>query len=152
MGGSAVDPQGNSVNIQWTFSDTKESVTGTKIAHRFRKPGTFSVTAKAGGKTAKMRVMVLRRAVEVVGAPKVIAGVLQVTVRTRTAGQLLLKADSRSQTIRVPAGLTRQTLHIQVTTGPLVRLTLRITPDKKTPKLKVITIRRLVMVSPLSAG
>jgi hypothetical protein len=78
--------------------------------------------------------------------------VLQVTVRTRTAGQLLLKADSRSQTIRVPAGLTRQTLHIQVTTGPLVRLTLRITPDKKTPKLKVITIRRLVMVSPLSAG
>jgi hypothetical protein len=96
--------------------------------------------------------MVLRRAVEVVGAPKVIAGVLQVTVRTRTAGQLLLKADSRSQTIRVPAGLTRQTLHIQVTTGPLVRLTLRITPDKKTPKLKVITIRRLVMVSPLSAG
>jgi|KBSMisStaDraftv2_1062788.scaffolds.fasta_scaffold05049_6 hypothetical protein len=152
MAGSAVDPQGNSVNIGWTFSDTKESVTGTKIAHRFRKPGTFSVTATAGDKTAKMRVMVLRRAVEVVGAPKVIAGVLQVTVRTRTAGQLLLKADSRSQTIRVPAGLTRQTLHIQVTTGPLVRLTLRITPDKKTPKLKVITIRRLVMVSPLSAG
>ena len=33
-----------------------------------------------------MKVVVLRRAVEIVGAPKVIDGVLQVTVRTRAAG------------------------------------------------------------------
>ena len=74
-------------------------------------------------------------------------------MRTRAAGKLLLQADSRSQTITVPAGLTRQTLRIQVTTGPLVRLTLRLTPSKKTPSLHgAARIRRLVMVSPLSAG
>jgi hypothetical protein len=152
MAGTAVNQEGVSVQPIWRFSDTNESARGTKVAHRFRKRGTFTVTATAGDKSARMKVVVLRRAVEIVGAPKVIDGVLQVTVRTRAAGQLLLKADSRSQTIKVPAGLTQQVLHIQVTTGPLVRLTLRITPNKKTPKLKVITIRRLVMVSPLSAG
>jgi hypothetical protein len=152
MAGTAVDAEGKSVLPLWTFSDTKTSATGTRVAHRFRRPGTFTVMATAGDKTAKMKAVVLRRAVEVVGAPKVVDGVLQVTVRTRAAGLLLLKADSRSQTIRVPAGLTRQTLRIQVTTGPLVRLTLRITPNKKTPTLKVLTIRRLVMVSPVSVG
>jgi hypothetical protein len=152
MAGTAVNQEGVAVPPVWIFSDTNGNATGTQVAHRFRTKGTFTVTAKAGDKSAKMKVVVLRRAVEMVGPPKVIQGVLQVTVRTRAAGLLLLKADSRSQTIRVPAGLTRQTLHIQVTTGPLVRLTLRITPDKKTPKLRVLTIRRLVMVSPLSAG
>jgi hypothetical protein len=39
-----------------------------------------------------------------------------------------------------------------VTTGPLVRLTLRLTPGKKSPDLPVRSVRRLVMVSPLSGG
>jgi hypothetical protein len=152
MAGTAVDAEGNAIIPLWNFGDGPDTARGTKVAHRFRRPGTFTVTASAGDKTVKMKAVVLRRAIEIVGPPKVIQGVLQVTVRTRAAGLLLLKADSRSQTIRVPAGLNRQTLHIQVTTGPLVRLTLRITPSKKTPTLRVMTIRRLVMISPLSAG
>jgi hypothetical protein len=97
-------------------------------------------------------VVVRRRAVEVVGPPHVADGVLELTVRTRAAGRLLLKADSRSQTISVPATPVTQVLRIQVTTGPLVRLTLRLTPSKRSPNLRVFAVRRLVMVSPLSAG
>ena len=137
LAASAVDPSGKPAEIIWNFGDKTPTAHGTKVAHRFRDRGKYTVTAMVNDQTKKaMKVVVLRRAVEVVGAPKVIDGVLQVTVRTRAAGQLLLKADSRSQTIKVPAGLTRQTLHIQVTTGPLVRLTLRITPNKKTPSLQ----------------
>ena len=72
-------------------------------------------------------------------------------VRTRVAGKLSLRVDSRSRTIDVPAGLTQQTLRIQVTTGPLARLTLRLRPAKAT-KTPGLTLRRLVLVSPLSAG
>ena len=49
--------------------------------------------------------------------------------------------------------MKEQTLRIQVTTGPLVRLSLRLTPSKvKASSLEALTVRRLVLVSPLSAG
>jgi hypothetical protein len=51
----------------------------------------------------------------------------------------------------VPAASTQQTLSIQVTTGPLARLTLRLRPAKAT-KVPGLTLRRLVLVSPRSAG
>jgi hypothetical protein len=157
MAGSAVDAEGVEAPIAWNFGDHSAVVIGTKVAHRFRTARTFVVTATAASGTAasvtrRLTVIVRRRAVEIVGTPSVADGVLQVTVRTRAAGTLLLKADSRSQPLRVPAGLTQQVLRIQVTTGPLVRLTLRLTPSNKSPKLLVFAVRRLVMVSPRSAG
>jgi hypothetical protein len=153
MKASAVDATGVATPIFWDFGDhTPGRVKGTRVAHRFRKPGTFTVKATADTETAQMKVIVRRHAIEVVGAPQVVDGVLEVTVRTRAAGKLMLRADSRSQPIRVPAGLTERTLRIQVTTGPLVRLTLRLTPSKKSPLLRVFSVRRLVLVPPLSAA
>jgi hypothetical protein len=157
IGGTAVvAPKGESQPITWDFGDHTIPVQGPRVAHRYRKPGQYVIKAQAGvkpvTKTVTVKVIVRRRAVEVVGTPRVADGVLQVTVRTRTAGTLLLRADSRSQTIRVPATPVVQALRIQVTTGPLVRLTLRLTPSKKAPKLLLFSARRLVMVSPRSAG
>ncbi len=76
---------------------------------------------------------------------------MQLRVRTRVAGKLRFRVDSRSQTISVPAGLHARTLRMQVTSGPLVRLSLRLTPSKKT-LLRALQLRRLVLVSPTSAG
>ena len=153
MKASAVDATGAPTPIFWDFGDgTPKVIKGTRVAHRFRKPGTFTVKAKAESETAQMKVVVRRHAVEIVGTPDVGDGVIQVTVRTRAAGKLVLRADSRSRAVRVPAGLTEQTLAIQVTTGPLVRLTLRLTPSKKSPLLRVFSLRRLVLVSPLSTA
>jgi hypothetical protein len=74
-----------------------------------------------------------------------------VLVRTRVAGQLTLRVDNRSQTISVPAGVTRHSLRMQVTTGPLVRLTLRLRPSKST-LLPVLAVQQLVLVPAPSAG
>jgi PKD domain/Bacterial Ig domain len=150
--GHAVDAQGRTVPVSWNFGDGTPPMSGSDVAHRFRKPGSFNVKASASNSDAKqIRVVVLRRAVELVGAPHIVDGVMELTVRTRVAGSLLVRADSRSQTITIPAGLTQQVLRIQVTTGPLVRLTLRLTPSKPTT-LRLLTVRRLVLVSPLSDG
>ena len=151
MKGSAVDATGVATPIFWDFGDHTPIVRGTAVAHRFRKAGAFTVKATAGKEARQIKVLVRRRAVELVDAPEVFDGVMQLTVRTRAAGRLLLRADSRSQQLSVPAGLTEQTLRIQVTTGPLVRLTLRLTPSKATPLLRIFTVRRIVLVSPLSA-
>jgi PKD domain len=151
--GHAVDSAGNKVLVGWDFGDHTPKVRGPLVAHRFRKPGTYTVVASASNADPKkIKVVVRRRAVELVGAPSITDGVMELTVRTRAAGKLFLRADSRSQTSGVPAGLTQQTLHIQVTTGPLVRLILRLTPSKKSLPLRVFSVRRLVLVSPLSAG
>ncbi|MDP9255677.1 MAG: PKD domain-containing protein, partial [Actinomycetota bacterium] len=152
MNGSAVDATGLAIPIFWDFGDHTPIVRGNAVAHRFRKPGAFTVRATAGSEAGQIKVLVRRRAVELADAPSVVDGVMQLTVRTRAAGTLLLRADSRSQPLRVPAGLTQRTLRIQVTTGPLVRLTLRLTPSKAAPLLRVFTVRRIVLVSPLSAG
>ncbi len=152
MTGSAVDAAGHDVGITWDFGDHTRTATGRWVSHRFRAPGTFTVKAGAGTAVSKIKVVVRRRAVELMGVPQVFDGVLQLRVRTREAGTLLLRADSRSHTMTVPAGLTDRALAIQVTTGPLVRLTLRLTPSKKSPGLPVRSVRRLVMVSPLSGG
>jgi hypothetical protein len=63
--------------------------------------------------------------------------------------------DSRSQTLAAGTGMHVHTLRIQVTTGPLVRLSLRLTPRKglKAAKmLPALTMRRLVLVPPRAAG
>ena len=83
--------------------------------------------------------------------PRIEDGVLQVRVRTRVAGKLLFRVDSRSHTIAVPAGSSERTLRIQVTSGPLARLILRLTPNKPTT-LPMLRVRQIVLVSPLSAG
>ena len=152
MKGSAVDATGAATTIFWDFGDGTPKVRGTAVAHRFRKPGAFTVKATAGSEARQIKVLVRRRAVELVDTPEVVDGVMQLTVRTRAAGTLLLRADSRSQSLSVPAGLTQQTLRIQVTTGPLVRLTLRLTPSKAAPLLRIFTVRRIVLVPPLSGG
>jgi hypothetical protein len=63
--------------------------------------------------------------------------------------------DSRSQTIATGTGMRVHTLRIQVTTGPLVRLSLRLTPRKGLDAAKMLpalTMRRLVLVPPRAAG
>ena len=100
-----------------------------------------------------MKVVVRRRAVELVGAPEVVDGVLQVTVRTRAAGKLLLSADSRSQTISVPAGLTRADAAHPGHDRPARPADAAPDAEQEDDQLlRVLTIRRLVLVSPLSAG
>jgi hypothetical protein len=149
--GHAVDAQGSTLGITWNFGDGTPTARGSAVAHRFRREGSFAVKASAGGTSITIKVLVRRRAVELLGAPRVVDGVLQVRVLTRVEGMLFLRADSRSQTIDVPAGTSQRTLRIQVTTGPLVRLSLRLHPSKQTV-LPALRLRRLVLVSPLSAG
>jgi PKD domain/Bacterial Ig domain len=152
LSGHAVNAFGEIPTITWNFGDGTPTATGSAIAHRFRKAGSFIVIATAATAPAvKVRVLVHQPAVEMMGAPRVEDGVMQVRVRTRVAGKLKFRVDSRSQTISVPAGLHAQTLRMQVTSGPLVRLSLRLTPSKKTP-LKALRMRQLVLVSPVSAG
>ena len=93
-----------------------------------------------------------RHAVELVGVPRTAGGVMTLRVRTRAAGALSVRVDSRSQTVAVPAGSKLRTLHMQVTTGPLVRLTLRLKPKKGAATLLAFSVRRLVLVPPLAAG
>jgi PKD domain/Bacterial Ig domain len=119
--GHAADAQGNTIPVRWDFGDHTLPVSGAAVAHRFRKAGSFTVKASAGSEVRQIPVVVLRRAVELVGTPSIVSGVMQLSVRTRLAGQLLLRADTRSRTIGVPAGSTEQLLRIQITTGPLVR-------------------------------
>ena len=150
--GVAVDQAGKPRTITWNFGDKTPPASGANVAHRFRKPGSFFVTATAStAPPVRIKVMVRQPAVELVGAPSVEDGVMQLRVRTRVAGKLQLRVDSRSQTLSVPSGLTVQTLRMQVTSGPLVRLSLRLTPSKKT-LLKALRMRRLVLVSPPQPG
>jgi hypothetical protein len=137
--------------LTWNFGDGSARVRGTKVAHRFRRAGSFTVTVTASGTTASIKVLVRRRAVELTRSPTIVDGVMTVRVRTRVAGKLSMRVDSRSRTIDVPASSTQQTLRIQVTTGPLARLTLRLRPARAT-KVPGLTLRRLVLVSPLAAG
>ena len=152
--GQANDAAGRKTAIYWTFGDRSGEVQGDAVAHRFRRAGVFTVTARASTTSATVPVVARKRAVELVGVPGVTGGVMSVRVRTRLAGSLSLRADSRSQTVAVAAGSHVRTLRIQVTTGPLVRLTLRLTPKKtrKSALLPVLSLRRLVLVSPRSAG
>jgi hypothetical protein len=76
---------------------------------------------------------------------------MRMLVRTRAAGNLSVRVDSRSRTIKVAAGTQVTAVSIQVTTGPVVRLTLRLRPGKRT-NLPALSLRRLVLVSPVSAG
>ena len=152
--GQANDASGRKTPIYWTFGDRSREVQGDAVAHRFRRAGTFTVTARASTTSATVPVVARKRAVELVGVPGVTGGVMSVRVRTRLAGSLSLRADSRSQTVAVAAGSHVRTLRVQITTGPLVRLTLRLTPKKtrKSALLPVLSLRRLVLVSPRSAG
>jgi hypothetical protein len=149
--GTAVDARGPITLLNWNFGDGTAEVRGTKVAHRFRRVGSFTVKVSASGASVSIKVLVRRRAVELIGPPKIADGVMTMRVRTRVAGKLSMRVDSRSRTIGVPAASTAQTLRIQVTTGPLARLTLRLRPAKAT-KLPGLTLRRLVLVSPRSAG
>jgi hypothetical protein len=149
--GHAVDAQGSPIGIAWNFGDGTPLARGSAVAHRFRREGSFTAKASAGGQSVPIKVLVRRRALELMSAPRVVEGVLQLRVLTRAAGVLFMRADSRSQTIRVPAGSSLRELRIQVTTGPLVRLSLRLRPSSKTV-LPMLSLRRLVLVSPLSAG
>jgi hypothetical protein len=150
----AIDAAGRSTPVIWDFGDGTPSVRGTSVAHRFRKPGSFRIAVKASTAADSIPVLVKRRAVEIAGIPHTAGGVMTVQVRTRLPGSLSLRVDSRSQTVAVTAGLHERTLHIQVTTGPLVRLTLRLTPKhvKRAKLLPATTVRRLVLVPPRAAG
>ena len=149
--GTAVDARGPITLLNWNFGDGSAEVRGTKVAHRFRREGSYTVKVSASGETVSIRVLVRRRAVELIRAPTIVDGVMTLRVRTRLAGKLSMRVDSRSRTIDVPATSSQRTLRIQVTTGPLARLTLRLRPAKAT-KVPGLTLRRLVLVSPLSAG
>ncbi len=149
--GTAINAQGKSLLVTWKFGDGTRDARGPRVAHRFRREGTFTVRAQASGESVSIKVVVRRRAVELIGAPRVADGVMTLKVRTRAAGKLSLRVDSRSRTIAVPAASKEQTLRIQVTTGPLARLTLRLRPTKATA-LPGLSLRKLVLVSPLSAG
>jgi hypothetical protein len=155
FGGHAIDAAGRATPIIWDFGDRSPTVKGIAVAHRFVTAGSFAVTARAGSETKSIPVTVRPRAVELAGVPRTAGGVMTVRVRTRLAGSLSLRVDSRSQTVATKAGTHVRTLHIQVTTGPLVRLTLRLTPKKGNAKVKVLpalSMRRLVLVPPRSAG
>jgi PKD domain/Bacterial Ig domain len=150
--GHAIDAQGHPVAVTWNFGDKTPTVTGSAVAHRFRNSGAFTVKASASTATpVVLHVLVRRHAVELMDAPQVTNGVMSLHVRTRVAGELTLRVDSRSQTIAVPAGMTQRVLRIQVTTGPLVRLTLRLRPSKST-LLPSLSVQRLVLVPAPSAG
>ena len=90
------------------------------------------VKASASGAAVPVKVIVRRRAVELVGTPRVVDGVMSCACARASPGALSLRVDSRSQTITVPAGLKLRRCSIQVTTGPLVRLSLRLKPSKAT--------------------
>ena len=96
--------RGTAVAISWSFGDGTTGARGTSVAHRFKRVGTFTVTARAQNETKRVTVRVRRRAVELAGPPRVVDGVLTVRVRTRVAGRLSVRADSRSRTIKVKAG------------------------------------------------
>jgi hypothetical protein len=149
--GTAITAQGIPLLLTWTFDDGTPDVRGSKVAHRFRREGSYTVKAQVRGKSASIKVVVRRRAVELIGVPRVFDGVMTLRVRTRVAGKLSLRVDSRSRTVAVPSDSKQHTLSIQVTTGPLARLTLRLRPTKATV-LPGLSLRRLVLVSPLSAG
>lgn len=149
--GTASNAQNPRLTLTWTFGDGTPKALGPTVAHRFRREGSFTVKAEAGGASKSIKVLVRRRAVEVIGAPQIADGVMTLRVRTRVAGKLSLRVDSRSRTISVPSASTLQTLSIQVTTGPLARLSLRLRPTKATA-LPGLSVRRLVLVSPQSAG
>jgi len=150
--GHAVDAQGHPVAVTWNFGDKTPTVTGSAVAHRFRNAGAFTIKASASTATpVQMHVLVRRRAVELLKPPQTVNGVISVFVRTRVAGRLTLRVDNRSQTISVPAGATQHTLRMQVTTGPLVRLTLRLRPSQST-LLPALAVQRLVLVPAPSAG
>jgi hypothetical protein len=152
--GVAQDALGTFVpTVNWNFGDGRPAASGSSVAHRFTRTGSFTVTVTAStAPPVKVRVLVRAPAVEVIGAPEVADGVMQVHVRTRMAGKLKFQVDSRSQTLSVPAGLTEQVLRMQVTSGPLVRLSLRLTPSKKIALPTLLRVRQLVLVSPASAG
>jgi hypothetical protein len=152
FGGQAIDAAGHKTTIFWNFGDGSPEVQGVAVAHRFRRAGAFEVKVTASTTTVTVPVVVRRRAVELVGAPRTAGGVMTVRVRTRVAGALSLRVDSRSQTVAVPAGSTLRTLHIQVTTGPLVRLALRLKPKRSSATLLAFSVRRLVLVPPFLAG
>ena len=149
--GTAVDARGPITLLNWDFGDGTAGVRGTKVAHRFRRAGSFTVKVSVSGASVSIKVLVRRRAVELIGAPRIVDGVMTLRVRTRVAGRLSLRVDSRSRTIAVPSASKQHTLSIQVTTGPLARLTLRLRPAKATA-LPGLSLRKLVLVSPLSAG
>ncbi|MDX6619814.1 MAG: hypothetical protein QOK36_2200 [Gaiellales bacterium] len=152
LGAQAIDAAGHPATIFWKFGDGSREVQGAAVAHRFRRPGSFKVRVTASNATVTVPVLVRRRAIELVGAPSVAGGVMTVRVLTRAAGALSLRVDSRSQTVAVAAGPKPRTLHMQVTTGPLVRLALHLKPKKKATALLAFSVRRLVLVSPRSAG
>jgi hypothetical protein len=152
FGAQAIDAAGHKTTIFWNFGDGSPEVQGVAVAHRFRRAGAFKVKVTASNTSVTVPVVVRRRAVELVGVPQTAGGVMTLRVRTRAAGLLSLRVDSRSQTVAVPAGSRLRTLHMQVTTGPLVRLTLRLKPKKSAASLLAFSLRRLVLVPPLAAG
>ena len=150
--GHAIDAQGHPVAVTWSFGDKTPTVTGSAVAHRFLNSGAFTVKASASTATpVAIHVLVRKHALELLDVPHIANGVMSLLVRTRVAGNLTLRVDSRSQTIAVPAGMTQRVLRIQVTTGPLVRLSLRLRPAKSTV-LPELSVQRLVLVPAPSAG
>ena len=153
--GHAVDADGSKVLVFWDFGDHRPAARGSFVAHRFRKPGTYTVTAsatgnrrseEAQGRRAPSRGRARRRAAHRRRRD-------QLTVRTRAAGKLLLRADSRSQTFSVPAGLTRADAAHPGHDGPARPPDIAAhPPSKKALPVRVFSVRRLVLVSPLSAG
>ena len=85
--GTASNAQNPRLTLTWTFGDGSPDARGRNVAHRFRREGSFTVKAEAGGATKTIKVVVRRRAVEVVGAPDIADGVMTLRVRTRRRGQ-----------------------------------------------------------------
>ena len=150
--GTAVDTQGQEFRVAWNFGDGSPGTSGRNVSHRFRRNGAFTVKATApGASPIEIKVLVRKRAVELVAPPVVVEGVMRIRVRTRVAGRLSVRVDSRSRTITVPAATTETEVSLQVTTGPMVRLSLRLRPGKAT-KLPALSLRRVVLIPPRSAG
>ena len=89
-------------------------------SHRFRAGAPSASRRRRAGSRAPARCSSAGRRPDR-RRPDVADGVMEVRVRTRTAGKLPLRVDSRSQTLTVPASSKVQTLRIQVTTRPARR-------------------------------
>ena len=153
FGAQAIDAAGRKTLVFWNFGDGSPEVQGVAVAHRFRRAGAFKVKVTGqqhDGGGARWSCAGARSSSW--GCRATTGGVMTLRVRTRAAGKLSLRVDSRSQTVAVPAGSKLRTLHMQVTTGPLVRLTLRLKPRKSAATLLAFSVRRLVLVPPLAAG
>ena len=154
LGRHAVDPAGNNVTRSaGTSAITRRRCSGPMVAHRFRKPGTLHRRGVGQQRRpGRSRSSCAAARSSSWAAPSITDGVMELTVRTRAAGKLFLRADSRSQTSGVPAGLDVADAAHPGHDGPARTADAPPHAEQEIAPLRVFSVRRLVLVSPRSAG